>query len=422
MSLIAKKFKIMNKTVMAIMLLIAVIAVFLRFDFLLSVSHQVSHDTINYDVMVRQLLDKGIYAYKSTESNAQVSPGYPLFMAAVYKLAGYEQHDPFPYIRYIQVFLSLVTIVLAGRIATRLGGLYAGLISAAIMAVYPPFIWANGAILTETLASMLLLLYLNLQLAAFEKTTTWSAMLAGAAMGLLVLTRSEFLIMLAASYLFYWIWKKDTLRMSKLLLFTALGTALILSPWVARNMITLHQPVIASTQVNPFAAGTYPDKNYEDGLVDRHNKTQMEVARERLKVGFTEHTWTFVKWYTVGKIKYIYGKMFFGSGHSPLYPVIPFRQAFHIGTMVAGLGAVALLLRQWRQPALLLVILLAAISITRLAFVPEYRYNFTAMPIFMILDGLLAAMLTRSIARRFNWKNRLPAEDFSRGKHKENAA
>lgn len=386
--------------------LIFAMAAFLRFDFLASVTHNVTHDTVYYDKMVRQLIENGVYGYKSETPNAKVPPGYPLFMAAAYKLVGYENHDPYPYIRYAQAAMSLATMAIAAWIARRLGGPIAALATSAVMAVYPPFIWVNGAILTETLAAFLLLAYLELQLGALNKLTPRSSMLAGAALGLAMLARSEFAVLLPASYLLLWLIRKDARRTVKLLLCAGLGTALALSPWILRNIVTLHQPIIASTQVNPFAAGTYPNKNYEDGLVDRHGKTQMEVAKERLRIGFTEHTWTYVKWYTVGKLREIYGRMFFGSGHSPMYMDFPFRQPFHVAIVLGGLLSGALMLRKWRRAAALPVVFLAAISVTRLAFVPEYRYNFTAMPILIVLDGLLAAALAGWLMKRVRGSNR----------------
>ena len=108
---------------------------------------------------------------------------------------------------------------------------------------------------------------------------------------------------------------------------------------------------------------------YEVITVDRKGKTQMEVAKERLKVGFTEHTWTFVKWYTIGKTRYIYGRMFFGAGHSPVYPVIPLGNLYHRTILLGGFISTVALLRRWRQPAVLLVVLVVAISITSYNFV-----------------------------------------------------
>ncbi|WP_152391957.1 ArnT family glycosyltransferase [Paenibacillus guangzhouensis] len=389
-----------KKTLLVLLiLLIFTLATYLRLDFLVSVNHHVSHDTKNYDVMVRQLLEKGIYAYKDTEPNAQVTPGYPLFMAAVYKLVDYQNHDPFPHIRYIQFILSLVTLWLTYTITRKLAGTKAAIIVLLICSVYPPFVWSNGAILTETLACFFLMLYIRLQLAAFENKTRTLALLSGSIMGLLVLTRPEFLILIVPVYIFHFLWKKEHRITLKLLLFTCIGTAIVLSPWVIRNIVSLHEVVVASTQVNPFAAGTYPDKNYEDGLVDRHGKTQMEVAKERLKIGFTQHTWEFVKWYTVGKLKYIYSNMYFGSGHGPLYRVLPspLGSLLHVALVWFCPIAFIAALRRWKQPLTLLMLIVVVMTVTRLAFVPEYRYNYTVMPLIIMMDAVIAAAILRSI-------------------------
>lgn len=400
--ILSKTFTYKKPLLIALIILIFGLATFVRIDFLRSAEHEVSHDTINYDLMVKQLLEKGIYAYKDTSSNAQVTPGYPLFMAGVYKLVDYHHHDPFPYIRYIQALISLVTLWLIYRIAYRLGGRVVALIALTIGAVYPPFIWSNGAILTETLATFFLLMYIYLQLITFEKKTRTFALLSGVFAGLLVLTRPEFLIIIFPVYFFHYLWKRETRITLRLLLFTCIGTGIVLSPWVIRNVVTLHQVVIASTQVNPFQAGTYPDKNYEDGLVDRHGKTQMEIAKERLKIGFTQHTWQFVKWYTVGKLKYTYASMYFGSGHTPLYPVLPrfVRAALHIALVSFSLVALVAFIRKWRAPYVLLGVIFVVMSLTRLAFVPEYRYNFTVMPLIIIMDSLVGMAILRSLYKR----------------------
>lgn len=393
----SKLFAHKKTLLITIFVLIFALAAYVRLDFLLSVTHKVSHDTLNYDIMVRQLLEKGIYAYKDTQPNAQVTPGYPLFMAAIYKLVDYQHHDPFPYIRYIQVVISLVTLWLIYSVAQKLSGRTVSMIVLLISSVYPPFIWSNGAVLTETLACFFLMLYIRLQLEAFERRTRTLALLSGAAMGLLVLTRPEFLILIAPVYGLYWLWKKEFRLTLKLLLFTCIGTGIVLAPWVVRNMVTLHEVVIASTQVNPFAAGTYPDKNYNDGLVDRHGKTQMEVAKERLKIGFTQYTWQFVKWYTVGKLKYIYSNMYFGSGHSPLYRVLPspLGSLLHVALVWFCPVALAASLRKWKQPLTLMTLIVAVMTVTRLAFVPEFRYNYTAMPLIIMLDAAAGIAILR---------------------------
>lgn len=408
----SKSYRGNKPAVIILLLVIFILAAYLRVDYLRSVQHTVSTDSKQYDIMVKQILEKGVYGYRSTESNAQVSPGLPMFMAAIYKLVDYKTHDPAPYIRYIQVVLSLITLFLIYRLARRMGGLAAGLLAAFAGAIYPPFIWSNGAVLTEVLCTFFLVSYLYLQIIAFEKKTWKWALASGALIGLTVLTRPEFLPLIFVCHAVYFLWTrkwKDTL---KLLLITLIGAGIILSPWVIRNIITMKQIIIVATQVNPFAAGTYPYNNYLDGMVDRHGKTQMEVAKERLKVGFTEKPWLFLKWYTIGKLDYIYGKMYFGAGHKPYYSVFPYaiRNLFHQCLVLFFLVALVGTVRRFRRPEFLLASTVVVMSLIRLLFVPEFRYNYTAMPVIIILDCVIGVAIIRWVYSRYKGrKNPAPA-------------
>jgi 4-amino-4-deoxy-L-arabinose transferase-like glycosyltransferase len=374
-------------------------AALLRIDFLLSVRHEIPHDTRHYDEMVRRLLERGIYAYKGTEPNAQVAPGFPLIMAAVYLIVDYTSHDPFVYIRWLNVLLSLITLFFIFQIGRKAAGNAVGLIAALISAVYPPFVWANGAVLTEVPALLMLTIYLYVQLIAFESRKLRHALIAGALLGLTALIRPEFMPLCVPLYLFYWLWTRDR-DFWKPLIATLVGISIVMSPWWVRNLVTMDKLILTATQSNPFTAGTYPNKNYEDGLVDRHNKTPKQIAVERLKVGFTQHTWTFVKWYTIGKLRYTYGDMYFGAGHHPLYKPIPFAAVFHRGILLAALIGIITTLRRWRQRLTVLAVVIFVMSALRLLFVPEFRYNFTMMPLLIIFTAVMIATLLRWLNRK----------------------
>jgi 4-amino-4-deoxy-L-arabinose transferase-like glycosyltransferase len=336
--------------------------------------------------MVRQLLENGIYGYKSLEPNAAVTPGFPFIMAAVYRLTDYTIRDPFPYIRYLNVLISLATLCLVFLIARKVAGRFVALFASLLAAVYPAFIWSNGAVLTEVPAAFLLMLYLYVQLIAFESRKYIHAGLAGALLGLTSLVRPEFMPLCVPLYVFYGISKRDR-SFWRHLLVALVGLGIVMSPWWIRNIVTLHRVVLTATQTNPFTAGTFPHKNYNDHMVDPTGMTQRQFALERLKFGFTEHTWTFVKWYTVGKLYYIYSNMFVGSGHTPRYRPIPYGGLLHVGIVLTGLIGMILALRRWRHPLTLLALVIIAMSAIRLLFVPEYRYNFTVMPLLMIFSA-----------------------------------
>lgn len=376
---------------------IMALALYLREDFLRSVAHEMSHDSIEYDKLVRQWLETGIYGYKSTQPNAYVTPGYPLLMAIVYKIVNYTVRDPLPFLRHGNALLSLVNLALLFEIARRwAGGVWVGLLAAFLGAIYPPFIWANGAILTEVPATLALTLYLYVQLLAFESRRLRDAVLAGLLLGVTALIRPEFMPLCVPLYLFHWIQTRER-RIWKPFLATVLGLCVVMAPWWVRNVVTMHELVLTATQTNPFFAGTFPDKNYNDQLIDLTGKTESEAAKERLKVGFTQHTWTFVKWYTTGKLPYIYGQMFFGNGHTPLYQVMPMKAAsrFHFALIWGGLVGMLLSLRRWREPLVQFALVVAVMTGVRVLFVPEYRYNFTVMPIFILFVAYLVGALVR---------------------------
>ncbi|WP_053373734.1 phospholipid carrier-dependent glycosyltransferase [Paenibacillus sp. FJAT-27812] len=408
-----------NKAWTIAIVLIFVLATWLRADFLTSVKHTVSHDTKYYDEMVHRLLDKGIYAYKEEVSNARVTPGYPLFMTAMYVVADQIGVEPFPLIRWVQVLISLATLILIYMIAMQATrNKWIAIISLFISAIYHPFIWANGAVLTETLALFFLMGYLSMQLHAFRTQRKRDAALAGVLLGITVLVRAEFLPLFVPLYgvflLQQWFRPRSEQKVataSKLAIFKKVAllgiiTGLCLSatmlPWWIRNVVTLNEFVMTASQSNPFKAGTYPNKDYTDKIVVQNGMSQNEYAWARIKAGFTQQTWKYVKWYTVGKLKYTYTHMFFGSGHSPIYHAYPHVAYLHILIVYSTIIPLLALIWRWRHPAAMLAVVIIIMSMIRLVFVPEYRYNFTVMPLFIILSTWLGVYILQKIGAYFS--------------------
>jgi hypothetical protein len=403
-----------NKAWTIAIVLIFLLAGWLRADFLTSVTHKVSHDTVYYDEMVHRLLDKGIYAYKEEVPNARVTPGYPLFMTAMYVVADQINVEPFPLIRWVQVLVSLATLVLIYMIALQATrNKWVAIMALFVSAIYHPFIWANGAVLTETLALFFLMGYLSMQLYAFRTQRKRDAALAGLLLGITVLVRAEFLPLFVPLYgvflLQQWYRSKSDLMVSRpskwavfkkvalLGIITGLCLSATMLPWWIRNVVSLNEFVLTASQSNPFKAGTFPNKDYTDKIVEQNGMTQDEYAWARIKAGFTQQTWKYVKWYTVGKLKYTYTHMFFGSGHSPLYHAYPKVASLHVFIIYSTIIPLLALVWRWRHPAAMLAVVIIIMTMIRLVFVPEYRYNFTVMPLFIILSSWLGVYILQKI-------------------------
>src|ERR1051326_4989843 len=82
-------------------------------------------------------------------------PGYPFFLAAIYRFSGYQNLLP---VRLIQAVLSALAVWQVFVIAARLFNRQAGLLGA-LLVVFDPFeIYFSGMILNETMFITLLLL------------------------------------------------------------------------------------------------------------------------------------------------------------------------------------------------------------------------------------------------------------------------
>jgi len=118
--------------------------------------------------------------------------GYPLFLGVILAATG----GSFTAVRLVQALLGLLTIVLSSRVAGLLYGGKAAVVTAWLVALYPPLVYMNGRIMSETLFIALLMssLLLFLRSDRDENVKTLYG-LAGALFGLACLVRSNLLPM-----------------------------------------------------------------------------------------------------------------------------------------------------------------------------------------------------------------------------------
>ena len=128
--------------------------------------YRLTYDAWNYHNMAKQFLSEGILGYKtdvpSGEPNAYITPGYPLFLSAIYAVSPDENMGIY-YVKIVQAVLGTLTALLGYLIAKRLAGNIAGWIAFVLMVVYPTYIVMPLFLLTETLYTFLFLLYIFLQ-------------------------------------------------------------------------------------------------------------------------------------------------------------------------------------------------------------------------------------------------------------------
>ncbi len=199
-------------------------------------------------------------------------PLYPLFLAVIFRLFGAEISAA----RIVQALLSAATVPLIYLWVQRRHGTRAGLVAAALGALYFAFVVQTTVLLTEPLFLFLFALGWVLLDRGIERPAWWTSLATGALFGLATLTRSIGLPLVVLAAIGH-AWgaarhrardlpsselafrnsaapaDKATKRLSgrARLIVAALsvlaGAALVLLPWTARNALVHHAVILVDT-------------------------------------------------------------------------------------------------------------------------------------------------------------------------------
>lgn len=354
---------------------------------------KLSHDEYGYHKMTIQLLDKHIMGYYSDEPRAFVTPGYPVFLAGTYSVARLLHTDPLMTTRVIQAVISTGSVFLVYSLSRRAGGAVVAALAGLLAAVYLTSLMANNRILTEVLFSFLQLVYVYSLLIAFEKDKfRWHA-LSGALLGLTVLVRPAIAPFLVVPYMILFITKRDFKHISYMLVAVA-AFCLVMSPWWVRNYLVFDKFIMFATQTgNPMLRGTDPYDVYDKfgpSIIKNVPDDQMtRVAVQRIIHGFQTDPWLWLKWFTVGKLSFMWLK--------PWGITTAWAKTLHlVGFVIIGwIGTfVNLADRKMRWPALLVLFT----TVMQLAFIPIERYMYPLTPLMAIMAAtVLGKIVGRAI-------------------------
>jgi 4-amino-4-deoxy-L-arabinose transferase-like glycosyltransferase len=184
-------------------------------------------------------------AYGIHVPTAAHPPLYPTVLAGLAALGGHSVLAQ----RALGAFVGGAVIVLIALIGRRVGGERVGLLAAAIAALYPLLIAADGAPMSESLYGLLIAASLLVALRLHERRTVPTAAALGALIGLAALTRSEALLLLVLLGL------PLTGRAWKPALALLVACAVVLTPWTIRNFSAFHRFTLISHNDSTVLAG-----------------------------------------------------------------------------------------------------------------------------------------------------------------------
>ena len=120
------------------------------------------HDAVDYDVHARSIAQGE--GFSKTLAHGRPTafrpPGYPYFLAGVYRLGGRDwlrSHDRVVAGRIANAVVGTAIVALLGLLCAQLFGRRVALVAMALAAVYVPLILAGGALMSEPLFAALML-------------------------------------------------------------------------------------------------------------------------------------------------------------------------------------------------------------------------------------------------------------------------
>lgn len=323
------------------------------------------------------------------QPTAAFAPLYPYFIAFI--MALFEHPARIVYIT--QAVLNAAAIFPAFYIGNHLAGRKAGLMAAALWAIYPEIAYQPTKIAAEAVmgapALLAIYLYLKQKTDLNHRLSSIGFLSLGLLLGATVLIKANAMILaiaLMAGLLFGSAARTYRLKAAMLL---CLGLLLAISPWLIRNMLVLNEPVIRTMYGynlwrgnHPGATGTarldtgqhseaFLSVEYLDYI--ERNRPDKEAEVDRF---YFEEAVKFIKEDPGGFARLTLRRIVYFLTLDPTHPLT--RNIFYMGgyiiILILGIsGAIILLTRKRFDIVFLLVPLFYLLFYAPVMILPRYR-------------------------------------------------
>ncbi|MDX6662178.1 MAG: hypothetical protein QOG09_280 [Solirubrobacterales bacterium] len=412
-----------GKHALAILALIVAVGLALRADrAILNPVENPGVDANTYASIARSLYVDHTYG-KTVMDSSDWSPGAPLLYAGVYYLTGGEHVGA---ARLLVALLGTLTILVVYLLGRRLGGTATGLLAAALVAIYPYFVFDAGRLMSEPLGCLALASAVLSFLWALEQRSAWAWTAPGLLLGITALARPEYLMfapilaIVALVIVARRAGRRPGLAAAALLVCAFLVPVL---PWLVRDYVVLDRVVPISTGggkalfIGTFLPGDgnhfktklflyrrfHPQSRLSDDailakrprpILDRvaarypelsRDAALAKIGRENLKHDITEEPLAYA-----GMLARKTGRMWTPSGRS-MHPALP--TVLHYCLLALALAALIVLARRRRIEALVIGLIVLGITATGALLLAGTRRNVVLMPLVITLASFAATWL-----------------------------
>lgn len=368
------------------------------------------NDSLYYSVQAHQLAH-GVWFREvfSDQPGAEHGPLTSALMAIVS-----WGDDPVNRQRAITVLCGVATVAVVGLIARRVAGDHAGLLAAAIAALYPN-LWINdGLVMSESVSSLLVALTMLALLRWIDGPNVRSAAWCGVLIGLASLARSELLLLAPlAVVLMLIVGRRDERSLGRHAIAVLAITAAVIAPWTAFNAVRFEDPVLLTTNEGPLWLGANCAESYYgaalggwslfcvvDAHIGEHGEDASVRSAEQRRLGLSyarQHVkrWPVVVMARIGRTLDLYqvSNLVHNDVGEERERVVSWAGVvtFWLLTPLAVAGAV-------RLPRRHLAVLLMPVAIvlgTTVLFYGAHRIRSSAEPVIVVLAAVAASRTAR---------------------------
>ncbi len=404
---------------------IFLVALLLRVIYVVQVRHTPFFQTLGLDAKFYDAWARRIVAGAGEREAFFMSPLYPYFLAAIYRLFGRD----LLLVRLIQSGVGAASAVLVHSIARQVFDRRIAAIAGFTAACYGAFIFYDGAVLLEPLLVFLNLFVLHLLLRASESGGRRYYLTAGAVLGAAAIGKATALLFVPAAALWIWISARGrpTANRGRALILFLVGLAVVVTPVTVRNFVVSHDFVVVTSNGglnfyignSEISTGGYVKPEGLDLVVDLSGRGIAEAARGRdLKASgvsayWYSEAWQFISAHPGAWAKLLVKKLSFAAGSYELPQLENYdfqkrystllRLPLPAFALVAPLGLLGLFLSIRRRASLLLTLFLATQILGIVAFFVVARYRLPIVPV-LIIGGSYGVTELWRMARERSWR------------------
>jgi len=220
-----------------------------------------------YDLIAKNLDQGNGYRVEPDMGETMLrEPGYPFLLSAAFKLGGYGIQQA----RMVCVLLAFGAALVLFRLTRKITeNAVAALIAAVLFLLYPGILIAETRAGIEVPSILTVLLFMLVLYSAVDKGSIWRYGSAGLLLGVAVLTRSEVMVfpLVLLGYLLLaakgW---AERVKVAEGIALLGVGALIVMSPWIIRNYLLVHQLVPSATVAGVAAQeGLYTCENAATG-------------------------------------------------------------------------------------------------------------------------------------------------------------